>query len=59
MWIQCLAEGQKYWATVGIEPRLSAWESSDLTTIPRHHDDDVDDVDNNNDIDLTKNEYVG
>ena len=33
-WIKCLAEGQKYRATVGIEPGLSAWESSGHTTIP-------------------------
>ena len=36
MWIKCLAEGQKYRATVGFEPGLSAWESSGHTTIPRH-----------------------
>ena len=36
MWIKCLAEGQKYRAAVGIEPGLSAWESSGHTTIPRH-----------------------
>ena len=37
MWIKCLAEGQKYRATVGFEPGLSTWESSGHTTIPRHH----------------------
>ena len=36
MWIKCLAEGQKYQATVGFEPILSAWGSSSHTTIPRH-----------------------
>ena len=37
MWIiKCLAEGQRYRATVGIEHGLSAWESSGHTTIPRH-----------------------
>ena len=36
MWIKCLAEGQKYRATVGFEPVLSAWESSGHTTVPRH-----------------------
>ena len=36
MWIKCLAEGQKCRATVGFGPGLSAWESSGLTTIPRH-----------------------
>ena len=36
MWIKCLAEGQKYRATVDVETGLSAWESSGHTTIPRH-----------------------
>ena len=36
MWIKCLAEGQKYQATVGLEPGLSTWELSSHTTIPRH-----------------------
>ena len=36
MWIKCLAEGQKYRATVGFEPGLSTWESSGHTTIPQH-----------------------
>ena len=36
MWIKCLAEGQKYWVTVGFEPGLSAWKLSGHTTIPWH-----------------------
>ena len=36
MWIECLAEGQKYRAKVGFEPGLSVWQSSGHTTIPRH-----------------------
>ena len=36
MWINCLSEGQKFWAIAGIEPRLSAWESSEHNNIPQH-----------------------